>query len=160
MDLNATLFAQMFWFLLFVLFTMKFIWPPLIKALHERREKIADGLAAAEKGRRELELAEHKAMQEIDAAKTQASQIIEQAQQRTMRMIEDAKSQARTEAERLLHLAQEEIKLGYLQARTDLQQEVSSLVLAVAEKLVHSKLDAAANQPLIDKFVNELTQEG
>lgn len=156
MDLNATLIAEMFWFLLLVVFTMKVVWPPLVKNLQARQQKIADGLAAAEKGQRELELAEHKKQQTLEAAKQKAAEVIEQAQQRTRIMLEEAKNAAQQEGKRLLQAAQDEIARSAKKARDELQQEVASLALSVAEKLLQQHLDPAANQQLIDKFIKQL----
>ena len=159
MDLNATLFAQLFWFILFVVFTMKYIWPPLVKNLEARRQTIADGLAAAEKGQRELELAEHKAHKEIDAAKTKAAKIVDQAQQRANQVVEQSKLQARTESDRILELAQQEISQSYKKAEEELRQEVGDMALKIAEKLVQHRLDAEENNKLISGFIKDLSSE-
>jgi F-type H+-transporting ATPase subunit b len=155
MDLNATLFAEMFWFLLFVWFTMKFIWPPLIKNLQARKQQIADGLAAAEKGKRELEEAEHKAQLQLEKAKQKAAKIIEQAQGRVSNMLEEAKDKALQDTARMTSMAHEEIKQGYKKAQIELEQEVGGMALAIAEKLIQKRLDAAANSELIDRFIKD-----
>ena len=100
MEINVTLVVQMLVFLAFVWFTMRFVWPPLSKALEERQEKIADGLAAAERGRRELELAQHRVKDEMKQAKVQASDIIEKANRRAVQIVEEAKDDARQEAQK------------------------------------------------------------
>ena len=105
MEINLTLVVQMLVFGAFVWFTMKFVWPPLSKALEERQEKIADGLAAAERGRRELELAQHRVKDEMKHAKVQAADIIEKANRRATQMIEEAKEDARQESQKLAKVA-------------------------------------------------------
>ena len=107
MDINLTLVVQMLVFAAFVLFTMKLVWPPLAKALEERQEKIADGLSAAERGRKELELAQHRVKDELKQAKIQSADLIEKANKRAAQLIEEAKETARQEAQMQVKLAQE-----------------------------------------------------
>src|SRR3989338_1061066 len=117
MNLNFTLLGEMLTFIVFVWFTMQFIWPPLIKVLAERREKIAAGLAAAEKTKRDLELAHHKVTELLTEAKAQAAQMIEQASQRANHIIEEAKGRARDECDRLLVIAKTDIEREFQAAR-------------------------------------------
>src|SRR3990167_5522342 len=117
MDINATLFGQLITFAILVWFTMKYVWPPVTKAMHDREKKIADGLEAAERSHRELEMAEHKAQTIIREAKQQANQIIEQANLHSAKLVEEAKSNAKVEGQRIVELAQGDIKLEIMQAK-------------------------------------------
>jgi F-type H+-transporting ATPase subunit b len=153
MDINATLFGQMIVFALFVVFTMKVVWPPLMRIMEERRNKIADGLAASEQGKKELELAKDKISDELKDVKLRAGHIIEQATQRANQIIEESKAQARVEGERLLVLAQGEIKQEYNSARAALLTQVSELAVAGAEKILQHEVDKASNNRLINDLV-------
>src|SRR5687768_4228907 len=110
MNLNLTLLGEMLTFAIFIWFTMRFVWPPLMAALEERREKIAAGLAAADKGHRELEMAQHKIDEMMTEAKGQVAHIIEQANQRANHIIEEAKARARVEGDRLITLAKRDVE--------------------------------------------------
>ena len=153
MDLNATLLGQMITFAVFVWFTMKFVWPHIMKAIEDRRKIIADGLAAAEKGQREVELAQHKVTEIIDHAKSQASEIIEQANKRSGSIIEESKQTARSEGERLVKLAQTEIAQELQQAKESLLSEVAGLAITGAEKILHQKLDEVNQRRLLDEII-------
>jgi len=155
MNLNATLFVQMICFIAFVVVTMKYIWPPVTKLLEKRRAEIADGLAAAEKGKKDLELAEYKSKEILTEAKTEAARILEQTNSRSTRMIEEAKGRAREEGERLLKLAKEEVQQEYNSARTTLMENVSKIVISGAEKVLQSEVDKASNDRLIKELVSE-----
>ena len=109
MDINLTLIVQMLVFAAFVWFTMKFVWPPLAKAMEERQDKIADGLSAAERGRKELELAQHRVKDELKQAKVQSADIIEKANKRAAQLIEEAKEEAKHEAQMQAKIAQEQL---------------------------------------------------
>lgn len=154
MDINATLFGQMIVFALFVIFTMKVVWPPLMRMMEERRNKIADGLAASEQGKKELELAKEKIKEELMEAKSKAVHIIEQATHRAGQIVEEAKVQAREEGARLLVLAQGEIKQEYNSARALLLTQVSELAVAGAEKILQHEVDKASNDRLINDLVS------
>lgn len=117
MEINATIFGQLITFGILVWFTMKFVWPQIIKAMHEREKKIAAGLEAAERSKRELEVAEHKSLAIIREAKQQATQIIEQANLHSAQLIEEAKSQAKVEGQRIVDMAQSEIGREVAQAK-------------------------------------------
>ncbi len=155
MNLNATLFVQMICFIAFVVITMKYIWPPVTKILEKRRKEIADGLAAAEQGIKDLELAQHKSKEIILEAKTQAAHIIEQANTRANRIIEESKGRAREEGERLIKMANEEIDQNYISARSELMKSVSKIAIAGAEKILQSEVDKASNDRLIKELVSE-----
>jgi len=156
LDINITLIVQMLVFGAFVLFTMKFVWPPLVKALEERQEKIADGLAAAERGRRELELAQHRVKDEMQQAKAQATDIIEKANRRASQIIEEAKDEARLEAQKLAKIAEERIAQEVNRAKDSLRKQVASLVVAGAEKILMREIDKKANQALLDNLIEEI----
>lgn len=153
MNLNATLLIQMLVFATFVWITMKFIWPPLTKALEARRKNIADGLAAAERGHKDLELAQHKVKSMLTEAKTEAAAILEQANQRASRIVEESKEKARVEAARLIQMAQQEMDQQYQVAKETLIQQVSAMAVAGAQKIIQREIDQPSNESLI----NELT---
>ncbi len=153
MDINATLIGQMITFAIFIWFTMRFVWPPLMNVLEERRKKIAEGLAAAEENQHELELTRQKIKADLGEAKNQAALIIEHANQRANHMVEEAKERARSEGDRLLHLAQSEIEQEYNQAKAELLQHVSQLALVGAEKILGQSIDAKTNHKLLHDLI-------
>ena len=153
MNLNATLLGQMITFAIFVWFTMKFVWPPIMKILDDRRQQVTDGLAAAEQGHRDLEKATVRAENELHEAKARANEIIEQANHRGHQLIEDAKNQARAEGEQLLIAAKRDADQQYEQARTTLQKQVADLVVVGASRLLDQKIDAQAEQKLLDDLI-------
>lgn len=154
MNINLTLFGEMITFAIFVWFTMRFVWPPLMKAMEERRETIAAGLAAAEKGKRDLELAAHKVTELLTEAKAQAALMIEQANHRANHIIEESKTQARIEGDRLLAIAKTDIAREFQAAREELMQQVSSLVIAGAEKVLQHEVNKSANDKIILEMIN------
>lgn len=156
MNINLTLFGEMITFAIFVWFTMRFVWPPLMKAMTERREKIAAGLAAAEKGQRDLELAAHKVTELLTHAKAQAAQLIEQANHRANHIIEESKAQARIEGDRLLAIAKIDIAREFQTAREKLLQEISSLVITGAEKVLQHEINKSANDRIVSEMINTL----
>ena len=156
MDINATLIIQMLVFVIFIWVTMRFIWPPLMKALETRRKTIADGLAAAEEGKKALELAEIKAKEQLTEAKTQAAHIIEQANQRASHIIDESKTRAREEGDHLLQLAKGEIEQEYNAAKEKLMKQVSSIAVAGAERILQHEVDKASNDRLVDELVSEI----
>lgn len=155
MDINLTLLGEMLTFIVFVWFTMRFIWPPLTKALEERREKIAAGLASSEKAARELELAQHKVAELMNDAKAQVAQLIEQANHRANHIVEEAKGRARVEGDRLLQVAKNDIQREIFSAREALIAELSSLVISGAEKVLQQSVDKSANDKIIAEMVKE-----
>lgn len=156
MDINATLFGQMITFVIFVVFTMKFVWPPLTRVLEERRKKIADGLNAAEKAHHELEVAERKIKQMMLDAKAQASLIIDHANQRAHQIEEEAKEMALHMTERMKKAAEVQIREEIDAARAELQKEASELAILCTERLLHKNLDRAANETLLKNLMSEL----
>ncbi len=156
MSINATLLGQMITFGIFVWFTMKYVWPPVMQAMDERKKKIADGLEAAERGVHELELAQRKSQELISEAKVQAANLLEQANKRSARMVEDAKNDARAEGERMIVLAREEIDRDLQQAREKLREEVARVAIVGAEKILQRKIDDAADGDIIEKMIAEI----
>lgn len=156
MDINLTLVVQMLVFATFVLFTMKFVWPPLAKALEERQDKIADGLSAAERGRKELELAQHRVKDELKQAKAQSADILDKANKRASQIIEEAKEAAKRESQIQAKLAQEQLVLQVNQAKEELRKQVAKLAIAGAEKILMREVDAKANSALLDSLIEEI----
>ncbi len=156
MNINLTLIGQSITFALFVWFCMKYIWPPVMNALEARRKEIADGLAAAERGQREHELAEKRGAEHIKEAKGQASDIISQAQKRANEIVEEAKGDAKTEAERIVTGANAEIEQETNRAREQLRQEVVTLAIAGAEKVLKREVDKDAHASTLKDLATQL----
>ena len=156
MNFNATLIGQIIAFAIFVWFTMKYVWPYLLKMMHERETRIADGLAAAEKGQQTLEEAEQRLADMVNEGKQQAGEIISQAQRRGDEIIEAAKDEARVEGERLKTAARSEIEQERMQAREQLKEEVAMLALAGAEQILMREVDKKAHNELLAKLSAEL----
>lgn len=156
MDINATIIGQFITFAILIWFTMKYVWPPIIKTMHDREKKIAAGLEAAERSKRELEIAEHKALTIIREAKQQASQIIEQANLHSAQLIEEAKGQGKLENQRIVEMAQSEIDREVTQAKEALKNQLAKLAIAGAEKIIHRQLDASAHDALLNELAAEI----
>jgi len=156
MNINLTLLAQAVSFAILIWFTVKFVWPPLLNAVETRQKQIADGLAAGERGRHELELASKRASQDLHAAKEKASAIIAQAEKRAAEIIEEAKSNAKVEGERILTGAKAEIDQEVNRAKEGLRQQVSQLAVAGAEKILRREIDAKAHSDMLAAIANEL----
>ncbi|MGZ4980183.1 MAG: F0F1 ATP synthase subunit B [Methylobacter sp.] len=156
MSINATLIGQMITFALLVWFTMKYIWPPLFDSLEERKKKIADGLAAAEKGQEEMHLAEKKAKSVLKEAKEQSSEIVNLAQKRANEIVEASKDTAKKEGERLILVAKAQIEQEKQQAQENLRKEVSALALRAAEQILSAEIDKTKHQDLLSKISNQL----
>lgn len=156
MNINLTLFGQMLTFAIFVLFCMKYVWPPIQAAMAERQKKIADGLEAADRASRDLDLAQEKVAEQLREAKVQASAIIEQANKRASQIVEDAKTQARDEGDRLKAAAQTEIEQEANRAREVLRFEVARLAISGAEKVLESSVNAEAHVDMLAKLAAEL----
>jgi F-type H+-transporting ATPase subunit b len=153
-----TLVVQMLVFAGFVWFTMKFVWPPLSKALDDRQAKIAEGLAAAERGRHELELAQNHIKEELKQAKAQASELIEKASKQSALLIEEARSEAKESAARVLKQAEEQIGLEMQRAQQKLREELAGLVLAGMEKVIQETLSDSAKKQAVDQLINEIAE--
>ena len=156
MNINLTLIGQSITFLLFVWFCMRFIWPPIVAALEKRRLQIADGLAAADRGKHELELAARKAADSLKDAKAQAAEIVAQAEKRAGQIIEDAKQAAHAEGERQLTAAKAEIDQEANRAREALREQVAALAVAGAEKILRREINAQTHADLLNQLKAEL----
>ena len=156
MNINATLIGQSVAFLIFVLFCMKYVWPPVITALQERQKKIADGVDAANRAARDLELAQEKAGQQLREAKAQAAEIIEQSKKRAAQLVEEARDQARVEADRVKAQALAEIEQELNSAKDALRAQVGALAVGGAEKILGATIDQNAHAELVNKLAAEI----
>lgn len=156
MNLNLTLIGQMVAFVCFVVFCMKYVWPPIIAAMQERAEKIADGLAAADRASHDLELAQEKAVERLKEAKEEAAGIVDSANKRASQIVEEAKDAAVVESDRVKVSAQAEIEQEMNRAREQLRGQVAGLALSGAEKVLGSAIDQEAHAALVDKLAAEL----
>ena len=156
MNLNATLWIQSIVFLILGLVTMKFIWPPLIKAIEERQRKIAEGLASSEKAEKSLAEARASATDIIKEARVQANKIVEQANRRSNEVVEEARGTAIAEGQRLLADARNEVTLESNRAREQLRREVALIAVAGAGKLLGREIDAKAHAELLDQLALEI----
>ena len=156
MNFNATLIGQLIAFTVFVVFCMKFIWPFIIKAMEDRETRIADGLAAAEKGQVALTEAEAKKAVLLEESKQQAAEIISQGQKRHDEIVESAKDDARSEKEKILAAAQAEIEQQRTQTREQLRSDVASLALVAAEQILMREVDRNAHNDVLTKISAEL----
>ncbi|QTP61027.1 F0F1 ATP synthase subunit B [Billgrantia antri] len=156
MNINMTLIGQTIAFAIFVWFCIKYVWPPISTALHERQKRIAEGLDAASRASRDLELAQEQASQTLRESKEQASQILEQANKRSAQMVEEAREQARVEGERMIASARAEIDQEVQRAKDELRAQVSSLAVVGAERVLEASVDEKAHRKLLDKLAAEL----
>jgi len=156
MNLNATIIGQSIAFFVFVWFCMNYVWPPITAILEERQRKIADGLEAAERAQRDLNLAQNKAAEELRDAKRQGAELIELANKRANQIIDEAKEKAREEGQRLIAGAKAEINLELQRAKEALRAQVAAIAIAGAEKILESSIDQAANEELVKKLATEL----
>ena len=156
MNMNLTLLGQMISFGIFVWFCVKYVWPPIIKALEEREAKIADGLAAGERGKHELELAEKRAADQLREGKEKAGDLIAQAQKRAAEIEEAAKATAREEAERIKQAAAAEADQLKNRAREELRGQVAKLALVGAEQILMREVDEKAHRDVLDKLAANL----
>ena len=156
MSFNLTFIGQMIAFAVFVWLSMRYVWTPITKAMEDRQERIADGLSAADRANRDLELAQEKAEQELKQAKRQAAEIIEQANRRSAQLVDEAKQNARVEGERMLTQARAEVDREHNSAKEALRAELASLVIQGAEKILESSVDAKAHSEMLDKLSAQL----
>jgi F-type H+-transporting ATPase subunit b len=156
MSINATLIGQMITFTLLVWFTMQYVWPPLMSALEERKKKIADGLAAAEKGQEDIKLAEKKAKKYLKDAKDESANIITLAQKRANEMVEESKATAKIEGDRMIEAARAQIEQEMQQAKENLRKEVAMLAFKAAEQILQQEVDKAKHKSIVDKVSGEL----
>jgi F-type H+-transporting ATPase subunit b len=156
MNINFTLIAQAIAFAVLIWFTVKFVWPPLLKAIETRQKEIADGLAAAADGRNALEAAAKKSEVTLTEAKQKASEIIAQAEKRGTQIIEEAKANAKVEGDRIIAGAKAEIDQEVNRAKEGLRAQVATLAIAGAEKILRKEIDAKAHSELLSKLAAEL----
>lgn len=156
MSINITLVGQAITFMIFVWFTMKFVWPMILGAMEEREQKIADGLAAAERGHYELEKAHKQAEQDVRHAKVDAMAIIEKANQRADAIVEQAETKAREKYEQILAAAQEELVQKEAKMREQLRKDVANIAVLGAEKILRANIDGKAQNDLIADVVSRL----
>lgn len=156
MNINLTLFGQVVTFVAFILFCMKYVWPALISIMEEREKKIADGLEAADRADKDLELAQKKATQQLREAKEQAAVIIDQANKRASQIVEEAKENARVEGQRLLTKAEADIEQAANRAKEELRGKVAALALAGATKVLEAEINEQAHSELVEKLAAQL----
>ncbi len=156
MSINLTLVGQLIAFTMFVLFCMKYVWPPLIAAMRERQEALNAGLEKAAEAEKQLEQANDAAAVELEEAKAQSANLIAQAQKRANQIVEEAKAQAEEESERVKAGAHAEIDQDINRAREALRARVSELAVEGAEKILEKSVDRGAHQELLDKLAAQL----
>ncbi|CAA2929806.1 F0F1 ATP synthase subunit B [Arsenophonus endosymbiont of Bemisia tabaci] len=156
MNLNATILGQAIVFVLFVLFCMKYVWPPIMAAIEKRQKEIADGLSAAERAKKNLDLAKADATERLRKAKAEAQIIIKKANKQRVQMIEEAKVEAEAERNKIIAQAQIEIDAQCKRAREELRKQVAMLAISGAEKIIERSVDVAANSDIVNKLINEL----
>ena len=156
MNLNLTLVAQAASFALFIWFTVKFVWPPMLRAIEARQKTIADGLAAAEQGRRSLEMSTRQAEDAVRDARARAAEILAQAEKRGAQLIDEARNAAKEEGAREKAAAQAEIEQAVTRAREQLRDRVASLAVAGAEKILRREVDAKAHSDLLESIKRQL----
>ena len=156
MDINSTIIGQMIAFAIFAWFCMKFVWPPLIGAVNDRRRKIDEGLNAAEKAKADLASAEERIQAEIASAKTEAAAIIDKANKTANQMIEDAKVQARVEGERIISQAHVTLEQEIMQTRESLRAQVAELAVLGAEKILQDKVDQQQHASMLSQLAAKL----
>jgi F-type H+-transporting ATPase subunit b len=156
MNINLTLFAQAAVFAAFIWFTVKFVWPPMLRAIEARQKTIADGLAAAEQGKKSLEASGKQAEQAIQEARGRAAEIVAQAEKRASQLVEEAKTVAKSEGDREKAAAKADIQQEVSRAREQLREQVASLAVAGAEKILRREVDAKAHADLLDGIKKQL----
>lgn len=156
MNINATIIGQTLWFLFFIWLVVKFVWPYLQRQIAERQKTIAEGLAAAEKGQKELSQSHARSEDLVREARAKAVQIVDQAQHRANELIEQAKSAAIAEGERLMAAAQQQIELEATRAREELRRQVAALAVSAASKLVEKEIDPKTHATLLDKLAAQI----
>ena len=159
MDINATLFGQMITFAIFVWFSMKYVWPVLEKTLHERQQSISEGLAAAERGHKELEVSQKYAIQHIHEARSHAVDIIEEAKKEALVLLEQAKKRAIEVQQESVLAGKREIAQARLSVQDDLEKELFNLVVGSTEKVIGRLLQPADQKILLDTTLDKLVRK-
>ena len=156
MNINFTLIAQAITFAIFIWFTVKFVWPPLLNAIEKRQKEIADGLAAANEGKMSLEVASKKNAEALEQTKQKGSEILGQAEKRAAQIIDDAKVTANTEAERIKSSSKSEIEQEINRPKEDLRGQISNLAIAGAEKILEKEIDQKTHADMLTKLAKDL----
>jgi len=156
MNINITLLGEMITFAVLVWVVMKYIWPPIMKIIEERQEKIASGLEAAEQGRRELEQARNEVDRYLQEAKIQAAAILEQANKKANDLLEICKANAQIERNKVLSLAKLDLEQEVNRVKEELQQQTVDLVIVATEKILHQKMDDSVRKELINKLISNI----
>jgi len=156
MNINLTLLAQAASFAIFIWFTARFVWPPLLRAIEARQKQIADGLAAAERGRQDLELASRRADDIVSQARDRSQEILGQAEKRAHEIVEEAKVQAKAEGDRIIAGAKAEIDREVFRAKEALRAQVAALAVQGAEKILRREVDARVHADLLNAVAAEL----
>lgn len=156
MDINLTLISQAAAFAMFIWFTVRFVWPPLMRAIDTRQKQIADGLAAAERGKQDLELASKRATDILRETRQKAVEIISNADKRGAEVIDEAKNSAKAEGERMIASAKAEIQQELFRAKESLRQQVADLAIAGAEKILRREVDAKVHADLLAQLKKDL----
>ncbi len=156
MDINATIIGQTIAMIVFVWFCMRFVWPPILRIIEERQTKIADGLAAADRGARSLEEAQVRIQGMIEEARGQARQILDQAQTRANGMVEEARAGAEQERDRILQAARADVEQQINKARDELRSQVAAIAVAGAEKILAREIDPRTHQDMLSKLAQQI----
>ena len=156
MNINATLFLQAVVFAILVWFTMRFVWPPITKALDERAQKIADGLAAADKARTELAAANKRVEQELATSRNETAARLAEAERRAQQIIEEAKTRATEEGNKIVAAARADAEQQVVQAREALREEVATLAVKGAEQILRKEVNPAVHAELLSRLKTEL----
>jgi len=159
MDLNITLLGEIITFAVLIFVTMKYIWPPVTKAMEERQEKIASGLQAAERAENDLKIAQDKAKKMLSSAQKQAKTLLTKTEEEASKMLETSKLSAQKESDKILTNAEATIQKEKNIAKEELQKHLTDLVMINTKKILEEKLDARTQDKLIDQFIADLAKE-
>jgi F-type H+-transporting ATPase subunit b len=155
-NINATLIGQAIWFGLFIWITMKFVWPPLQKAMADRQAQIAEGLSAAERGKHEQEIAAKRSAEALREAKGKAAELVAQAEKRAQQIVEEAKGNAKVEADKVVAGAKSEIEQEVERAKQQLRERVAELAVAGAEKILRKEINASVHADMLGTLKQDL----
>ena len=156
MSINATLIGQAIWFALFIWITMKYVWPPLQKAMADRQAQIAEGLAAAERGKHEQDLAAKRSADALRQAKEKSAEIVAQAEKRAQQIVDEAKGNAKVEADKVVAGAKAEIDQEVERAKQQLRERVAELAVAGAEKILRKEVNASVHAEMLAALKQDL----
>lgn len=156
MQINATIFGQLISFVLFVMFCMKYIWPPIISAIEKRQEKIFNGIKLADQAKKDLELAKITSYKYIQKAKEQAQEIIDQANKKKINIIDNIKIEAEIERKKIINKAYKQIQIEKKYMVNDLKKVFTNLVISASEKIIEKNIDISTQNDIINKFISKL----